>query len=106
MMKKTPKDLLRAKWPTKEAAADAIIALIGDPDGRTKARLKRASSTQLLALHEAGQRLRKEHQSREALEQKILAIKFPKGNPNEAYQQKLRGFGVKRLLDLFAQISG
>jgi hypothetical protein len=104
-MKKSPKDIVRGTWKTKEAAADVIIGLIGDPDGRTKARLKRASNQQLLDLHAAAIEMQKRFQSRGGLERKILDIKFPKGNADEVYKQKLSAYGVKRLLDMHRQLT-
>jgi hypothetical protein len=103
--KKSPKDMVRTQWQNKAAAADAIIGLIGDPDGRTKARIKRASNQQILDLFAAGQQLQAKFGSREALVAAIAAIKFPEGNSGDAYRQKLSGFGVKRLLDMHKQLS-
>lgn len=103
-MKTSPKDQLRGKWKTKQAAADAIVALIGDPDGKTKQRLKRASNQQLLELYAAGLTLKEKFQTRENLEKAIFDIQFPKGNVDEGYRAKVRKYGVKRLLDTYRQL--
>jgi hypothetical protein len=97
-------DQVKARWGTKAAAVDAIVGLIGDPDGRTKARLRQSRNEQLLKLWDAGQALKKDFGSREALLSAILKFKFPKGDPDETYKAKLEGYGVRRLLDMHGQL--
>lgn len=105
MAKKTPKDIVREKWQTKQAAAQAIIGLIGDSDGKTAQRLKRASNLQLLQLHRAGETVREKFSSREGLENAIMELKFPKGAKDDTYRNRLGAYGIKRLLDLHTQLS-
>ena len=104
MVNKLPKDIVAERWNTKDAAADAIVALIGDPDGKTKDRLKRASNLQLIQLYEAGEELKKRFNSRDNLETEILKAKFPGGQIDETYKGRLQGYGVRRLLDLHRQL--
>ena len=106
MATQNPKQEVQARWQSKEAAADAIIALIGDPDGETKKRLKHASNTQLLKLHKAGEEIQSRFKSRDNLEAEILKAKFPNGNVDATYAGKLKGFGARRLLDTHRQLNG
>jgi hypothetical protein len=106
MATQNPKEQVQERWKTKDAAADAIIALIGDPDGETKKRLKHASNTQLLTLFKAGEEIQSRFKTRDALEAEILKVKFPQGNVDTAYAGKLKGFGARRLLDMHRQLNG
>lgn len=105
MVSKMPKDAVKAKWGTKHAAADAIIAIIGDPDGKTRQRIKHASNSQLLRMYDNALLLQKKFTTRAALESEILKHKFPKGAADETYKAKLESFGIGRLLDMHRQLS-
>ena len=104
MTSQNPQDAVRAKWQTKDAAADAIIALIGDPDGETKKRLRNASNAQLLKLYKAGEEIQARFKSRDGLEAEILKVKFAGREVDETYRTRLKGFGARRLLDLHRQL--
>jgi hypothetical protein len=106
MAMQNPREAVQARWQTKEAAADAIIALIGDPDGETRKRLKHASNTQLLKLFKAGEEIQSRFKTRDNLEAEILKAKFPIGDADATYAGKLKGFGARRLLDLHRQLNG
>lgn len=105
MAQKTPMEKVKARWGTKAAAIDAVLAVVGDPDGRTRARLRNARNDQLLRLFEAGQEVRKRFGSREALVEAILKFKFPKGDADETYRAKVVGWGVRRQLDTHGQLT-
>lgn len=104
MAQQMPKDIVKQRWSSKSAAAEAIVALIGDPDGGTLDRLKHASNAQLVRLYEAGQELQKRFSNRENLEAEILKAKFPNGGVDEKYKARLSGYGVPRLLDMHRQL--
>lgn len=106
MVSKMPKDVVKAKWGTKYAAADAIVAIIGDPDGKTRQRIKHASNSQLLRMYENAVVLQKKFTTRATLEAEILKYKFPKGVVDENYKAKLESFGIGRLLDMHRQLAG
>lgn len=103
MAKQSPKVEFAAKWSSKKDAATAIVALIGDPDGKTAHRLKSVSNGKLLKLYAAGEEVKSRFSSRAGLEKAILAVVFPKGNIDEGYKTRLEGFGILRLLDLHKQ---
>lgn len=105
MAQKSPMDKMKARWGTKATAVDAILALIGDPDGKTRARLRNARNDQLLRLFDAGEDLKKRFGSRDALVAAILKFKFPKGNADETYKARVEGWGVRRQLDTHDQLA-
>ena len=57
MAKQSPKEMFEAKWSSKKDAAAAIVALIGDHDGKTAQRLKSVSNGKLLKLYAAGEEI-------------------------------------------------
>lgn len=103
--KTTPKDQVRQRWSSKDGAADAIVALIGDPDGKTKQRLRHASNGQLLALYAKGEDLKKRFGGRDALERAIVELKSKQGKLDEGYADRLKGYGVGRLLDMHRRLA-
>ena len=105
MAKQSPKEMFEAKWSSKKDAAAAIVALIGDHDGKTAQRLKSVSNGKLLKLYAAGEEIKAKFSNRKGLEDAICAAKFPKGDVDEAYRTRLQGYGVLRLLDLHKQVS-
>ncbi len=104
--KKTPMQRVRERWSTKEKAAQAIVGLIGDPDGETLRRLRRASNEQLLRLYEVGQRVKEKFGGRTGLIDAIVQARFPQGKGGEAYRRRLEGYGIRRLADLYRQVTG
>ena len=104
MARKSPLEQVKARWGSKEAAVDAVLGVIGDPDGRTKARLRQARNEQLLKLWEAGQAVQKQFGSREALIDAIMKLKFPRGGVDDTYRQRVAGYGVRRLLETHKQL--
>ena len=105
MAKQSPKEMFAEKWKSKKEAATAIVALIGDTDGKTAHRLKSVSNGKLLKLYAAGEEIKAKFSNRQGLEKAILDAKFPKGNVDEGYKTRLQGYGVLRLLDLHKQLS-
>lgn len=104
MAQKSPLEQVKARWGSKEAAVDAILAVIGDHDGRTKPRLRQARNEQLLKLWEAGQAVQKQFGSRGALVDAIMKLKFPKGGADDTYRARVAGYGVRRLLETYKQL--
>ena len=104
-MKKTPMVEVRERWGSKEAAAKEIVALIGDPDGDTLRRLRRASNAQLLRLHAAGLEVQQRFGSREALEEAIVRLKFGSAEPSAAFRARMARWGICRLLEEHRQIA-
>ena len=105
MAKQSPKEMFDAKWKSKKDAAAAIVALIGDNDGKTAQRLKSVSNGKLLKLYAAGEEIKARFSNREGLEKAIISAKFPKGDADEGFKTRLQGYGVLRLLDMHKQLS-
>lgn len=105
MAQKTPNEKMKARWGSKAAAVDAVLAVVGDPDGKTRARLRNARNDQLLRLFEAGQTVQKTFGTREKLVDAILKFKFPKGDVDATYRAKVEAWGIRRQLDTHGQLT-
>ncbi len=106
MSSKSPKQIVEERFGGRDKLVDAVLSLLDDKDDRTKARLKRTTNAHLLATHRAASEVKQRFQSKRALVDAIVAARCPGGKADDAYQSRLNGYSVKRLLDLHRQSTG
>ncbi len=106
-MKKSPVDIVKERFETRENLVDAILGLMsdGDKDDRTAARLKGAKNAQLLRIHAVLGEVQDRFGSKDALIQEIAKQKFEGKSPEQSYIEKLQGYTSRRLLDIHRQVS-
>ncbi len=102
MRKKSPLQLVKAQFGSKEKLVEKLIPRLTKPaeesDVDFAQRIGTASNRQLLRLWNAEERVEKEFSSREELLKTLVIKKFPNGN--SAYKTKISRFTNTRLLDL------
>lgn len=106
MAKLSPLQRVKQEHGSKAALADKVLGLLVAPEGEDAEsfahRIKTMSNQKLLRLWAAHQKLTEKHGSAEALVDKIVAAKFPKGNAD--YKAKVATFSTPKLLDLARQV--
>jgi hypothetical protein len=102
MARKSPLQVVKEEFGSKEALADKLIPLLDRRDGEEDAafaqRIRTASNKQLLRLWAAEQRVKTEFGTKAALAAKIAKLRFAGGNAD--YERKLMTYAKTRLLDL------
>jgi len=106
MAKLSPKVTVDQKFGGRKKLIDDLLPLleVADTDDARK-RLQGTSNQKLLRLFETATEVRKRFQSKKALVEQIAQKKFAPGKPDAAYTTKISGYSVKRLLDLYRQVS-
>jgi hypothetical protein len=102
-MKKSPLQLVKEKFESKEALVAKLVTLLereeGEEDAAFSARVSKISNAKLLRLWQVEERVQKDFGGRNGLVDAIVAFKFPhKGNAD--YRTKLAKQANTRLLDL------
>ena len=108
-MKKTPLQLVKDEFGSKEALAKKLIPLLDrredeDQDDFER-RIKTASNKQLLRLWQAEQSVKERFGSKEKLVDAIVKGRFD-GKDNADYRAKIAPYAKTRLLDLHRQVTG
>lgn len=107
-MKKTPLQLVKDEFGTKDALASKLIPLLNCPEDEDKAdferRIRTASNKQLLRLWNAEQRVKQDFGSKDKLIAAIVKAKF--NGSNADYSAKISRYSSSRLLDLHRQVAG
>lgn len=106
MAKKSPKEIVEKDLGGRKKLIEDLLPLleVSDADAARK-RLQGAANQKLIKLFEAATEVRKRFQSKKALVEQIAQKKFAPGRPDPAYAEKISGYSVKRLLDLYRQVS-
>ena len=106
-MKKSPMDIVKERFETRENLVDAILGLMSDSDkdDRTAARLKGAKNAQLLRIHSVLGEVQERFGSKDALIEEIAKQKFAGKSPEQGFVEKLKGYTSRRLLDMHRQVS-
>ncbi|MBD89884.1 MAG: hypothetical protein CL940_06085 [Deltaproteobacteria bacterium] len=104
MSKKTPKQLVEAKFGTRGDLVDAILKLTGD-GGDSRSSLMGTTNKKLLRIHEVAQEVSDKHGGKSGLIDAIAGLQFKSGKPNAGWREKMEGKTVKFLLDHHRQLS-
>lgn len=106
MAKRSPKQIVEQELGGRKKLIDDLLPLLEVPDqDAARKRLQGTSNLKLMKLHQAATEVRRRFQSKKALVEQIAQNKFAPGRPDPAYAQKISGYTVKRLLDLYRQVS-
>jgi hypothetical protein len=107
-MKKTPLQLVKSEFGSKDALASKLIPLLTCPEDEDKAeferRIRTASNKKLLRLWKAEQALKDQFSSKDKLVQAIVKAKF--NGANADYAARISKYTSTRLLDLHRQVGG
>lgn len=109
MSKKSPLQLVKEQFGTKQALADKLIPVVDrlradESDEDFARRIRAASNKQLLRLLAVEEAVKTRFGSRDALIDAIVQAKF--GTANVDYRNALTKYSKVRLLDLHRQIAG
>lgn len=99
----TPKARVVAAFGSKEALVKEITGLMGDSSKELESALKQVSNKRLINHHHAVKRMVAGFGSKDGIIESIIALRFPKGTPDEGYRAKLEGYSPWRLVDLHRQ---
>ncbi|MCO4760593.1 MAG: hypothetical protein KC502_03770 [Myxococcales bacterium] len=99
----TPKQRVGAGFGGKRALVDEIMGLMGDSTDELRSALLQVSNSRLINHHRATKRMVSSFGSKDGLIESIVALRFPKGTPEEGYRAKLEGYSPWRLVDLHRQ---
>ena len=102
-MKKSPLQLVKDEFGSKEALAKKLVSLLDRPEGEDEGdferRIRTASNKQLLRLWKAENRVKSDFGTKAELVKAIVGKKFPKGD-STGYSAKIGRYTKTRLLDL------
>ena len=105
-MKKSPLQLVKDEFGSKDALASKLIPLLTCPEDEDKAeferRIRTASNKKLLRLWNAEQSLKDQFSSKDKLIAAIVQAKFKGSNPD--YATRISNYTSTRLLDLHRQV--
>jgi hypothetical protein len=104
MSKKSPKQLVEAKFGTRGDLVDAIIGLTGD-GGDSRSSLMGTTNKKLLRIHEVAEKVSSTYGGKSGLIDAISSLQFSSGKPNAGWREKMEGKTVKFLLDHHRQLS-
>ena len=104
MSKKSPKQLVEAKFGTRGDLVDAIIGLTGD-GGDSRSSLMGTTNKKLLRIHEVAEKVSSTYGGKSGLIDAISSLQFSSGKPNAGWREKMEGKTVKFLLDHHRQVS-
>ncbi len=99
----TPKQRVSAAFGGKRALVDEITGLMGDSTPELRSALMQVSNDRLINHHRATKRMVASFGSKDGLVESIIALRFPKGTPDEGFRGKLEGYSPWRLVDLHRQ---
>ena len=99
----TPKARVSSAFGGKRALVEEITGLMGDSSSELRSALMQVSNTRLINHHRAVKRMVAGFGSKDGIVESIIALRFPKGTPDEGYRAKLEGYSPWRLVDLHRQ---
>ena len=105
-MKKTPMQLVNERFGSRAKLVDAIMPLLGSSDQNLQTRLMSTSNKKLLRIHETAEIVQNKFGARKELVEKVVALRYPKGNPDDGYLKRVEEASLKRLLDMYRQAGG
>lgn len=107
-MKKTPLQLVKDEFGSKDALASKLIPLLTVPEDEDKAeferRIRTASNKKLLRLWKAEHAVKDQFGSKDKLIAEIVKAKF--NGSNADYASRISRYTSTRLLDLHRQVAG
>ena len=105
-MKKSPIQKVKDQFGSKEKLVDELVGILEPDEGESKeefaARLKLVANSKLLHLHELGAKV-SELGGRDSLAAKVAELEGQA--KDEDYVEKLKGFTMGRLLDMYQSAS-
>ncbi len=99
----TPKQRVSSAFGGKRALVDELMGLMGESGDELRSKLLQVSNTRLVKHHRAAKRMVGNFGSKDGLIEAIVALRFPKGTPDEGFRAKLEGYSPWRLVDLHRQ---
>ncbi|MBI3074573.1 MAG: hypothetical protein HYY84_20865 [Deltaproteobacteria bacterium] len=109
MAKKTPVQIVRERFGSKEKLVGELVGTLERPEGESdedfKARLLRVTNAQLLRLHAVETRVREQFGSKEKLADAVYAQRR-KGKADKDFRARLSGLRNAQLLDKFLAAAG
>lgn len=102
---KTPKQLVQARFKTRQDLVAAILPLISAGEGE-KAALLGTTNAKLLRIHEVATEVKAKFGGKAGLIDALLKLQFPNGKANDGWKEKMQTFTVKRLYDKHRQLGG
>jgi len=105
-MKLSPLQQVKKQFGGREGLVDAILPLLESKDDETRSRLMGSPNQKLLRIHASALELKERFGSRKNLTEKIIGLKYPKGNPDDGYVKRIEEATHKRLLDMYTQNGG
>lgn len=107
-MKKTPLQLVKDEFGSKEALASKLLPLLERPEDEDKdefeRRVRTASNKKLLRLWTAEAAVKDQFGSKDKLIEAIVKAKFLGANPD--YAARIAKYTKTRLLDMHRQVAG
>jgi len=105
MSKATPKQIVGAKFGTRQDLVVAILPLIGGGD-KERSALMGTTNAKLIRIHEVASAVKTKFGGKSGLIDSIAKLQFDGKAPNAGWREKMEGFTVKRLADKYRQIGG
>jgi hypothetical protein len=109
MAKKTPVQIVRERFGSKEKLVGELVGILERPDGQSdedfKARLLRVTNSQLLRLHAVETRVREQFGSKEKLADAVYGQRRT-GKADKDFRTRLGGLRKAQLLDKFLAAAG
>ena len=104
-MKKTPMQMVSDRFGSRSGLVDAIMPLLGSSDKELQGRLMGISNKKLLRIHETAEIVQNKFGSRKDLVSKVVSLRYFKGNLDDGYFKCVEKANLKRLLEMYRQVS-